>query len=271
MRLRDKRRLAQAAAFLACNMGFTAATQTGLVAPFMFCHGCPLASFACPIGALQHFLGAHTAPLFLTGFLALAFLVLGRAACGWLCPFGALQDLLARLAGISKARGPPSAPRLARLDRAARKAKFLVLLGTIAGSWALAGTTFCWFCPVGALFAGIPYKLTHMDTRLGLLFYAHLAVLALVLVIALLLPRAWCRYACPLGAIAGLFNRLSLIGIELDRDKCVGCGACLEACPMGLRSLDDIGTSVECILCGRCAEACPTGALRLSLLAGSRE
>ena len=274
MRLRSRRRLAQIAAFAACNVGFTAATETGLVVPFMYCHGCPLASFACPIGALQHFLGKHTAPLLVIGLLGLSFVVLGRGACGWLCPFGAIQDLLRALA---QGKGPPGArlggkpcreSALLSADRVARKAKFLVLAATAVSSFVLLGPTFCWFCPIGALFAGIPYKLTHPGTRLGLPLYVHLSILAAVLIAALLIPRAWCRYICPLGAIAGLFNRISIVRVELDEGRCTACGACLRACPMGLRSLSDVGKSAECLLCGRCVEACPSGALRMGVSLG---
>ena len=271
MRLRSKRLLAQVAAFAACNMGFVAATETGLVVPFMYCHGCPLASFACPIGALQHFLGKHMAPLFVVGLLGLAFLVLGRGACGWLCPFGALQDALMALA---RGKGPPSArllekPRLRsallRVDKIARSMKFIVLATTLISSFILLGSTFCWLCPIGALFAGIPYKLANPGAKLGLPFYIHLFILALVLISALFVPRAWCRYICPLGAISGSFNRISIVGVELDEERCIACGACLRACPMGLTALSDIGKSVECLLCGRCVEACPQGALRMRM------
>ena len=271
MRLRSKRLLAQVAAFAACNMGFMAATETGLVVPFMYCHGCPLASFACPIGALQHFLGEHAAPLLVMGLLGLAFLVLGRGACGWLCPFGALQDALRALA---RGKGPPSArPRgrlvqnavLLKADRIARNAKFFILATTVISAIAFSGPTFCWFCPIGALFAGIPYKLANPSARLGLPFYIHLFILALVLISALFIPRAWCRYICPLGAISGPFNRISIVRVELDEERCIACGACLRACPMGLTALSDIGRSVECLLCGRCVEACPQGALKMEI------
>ena len=253
-----KRGLTKLAAFTACNMGFSLALKTGLVVPFMYCHGCPLASFACPIGALQHFLSLKRMPFLVLGTLILAVRVLGRARCGWLCPFGALQDLL-------------SQPR--RANRTIRHGllhylKYLVILGLVIASLSLSGPSFCWICPVGALFAGIPYLIIHPDWKPGPAFYIHMVILGLVLLLALRVPRAWCRYFCPLGAISGLFNKVSLLGIEFSPDKCVNCGACVRACLMGLRTLREIGSSPECILCGRCVEACPTGALAFSLRAG---
>ena len=219
------------AAFAACNMGFTAALKTGLVVPFLYCHGCPFAAFACPFGALQHFIGRHEAPFLVLGLLGLAFLILGRWGCGWLCPFGAIQDLLTWLAGKEGRKAPSGWPKA---DKAARGAKLAVFLGSLAASYILAGTTFCWFCPAGALFAGIPYVLLLAQPRVGLPFYIHMLVLLAVLLVAVAVPRAWCRYLCPVGALAGLFNRVSLVRIELDEDRCVHCSACLTACPMGI-------------------------------------
>ena len=259
-----KRKIAQLAALAACNMGISLALKTGLTVPFMYCHGCPLAAFACPIGAIQNFLGMRKVPFLVLGILALAFLFLGRATCGWLCPFGALQDLLASLTVKRTGRRPlrHQGPGWTRY------LKFLILGATLATSYALAGPTFCWFCPIGALFAGIPYAIMYSAYGLGLAFYVHMAILALVLLAALKVPRFWCRYLCPLGAISGLFNKVSVATAQLDLPKCVECHMCLAECPMGLSSLDQIGSSVECILCGRCSEACPVGAVKLVLSTG---
>ena len=254
-----KRGLVKLMAFSACNMGFSLALKTGIVVPFMYCHGCPLASFACPIGALQHFLGLKRPPFLALGILTLAFLFLGRAPCGWACPFGALQDLLYR---------PRSPGETGGGHHRLRFLKYLVLAGLISASLYLSGPSFCWVCPIGALFAGIPFLITHPGWRPGPAFFLHIAILLLVLIWALRVPRAWCRFLCPLGAISGLFNKVSILSIELSPDKCVGCGACLKACPMGLRALGEIGSSPECILCGRCVGACPTGALAFSYRAG---
>ncbi len=262
-KLAHKRFLAQTGSLLACCAGFTAATKTGLVVPFMFCHGCPLASVACPIGALQHFTAVRRFPFLVLGTLGIAFLLLGRAACGWLCPFGAFQDLLAWASGRGT-RGRPADAAVPRLDAWARRGKAIVLASTLILAYLLASTTFCWLCPVGALFAAIPYRLAMPSARMGAFFYVHLVVLAAVAIWAMRTPRAWCRYLCPLGALAGQANRLSLARLELDETRCTGCLACLAACPMGIRSLEGLGGS-ECILCGRCVETCRTGALKLAV------
>jgi len=96
-------------------------------------------------------------------------------------------------------------------------------------------------------------------------FYIHMFTLALTVVLALLISRFWCRYLCPLGAIAGAFNKVSMVNISLDEKKCKKCFVCLEACGMGITKLKDIGGSTDCILCGRCVEACPEKALSFAI------
>jgi len=281
MRLGSKRRLAQVATLAVCHAGITALSRTGVVAPFMFCHGCPFASFACPIGALQHFAGHRIFPLLLLGSLGLIFLFFGRAPCGWLCPFGGFQDLLRRARGGS-GYGPPGG---GGAHGKARWTKYLILLLVPTSAYLVAGTTFCWLCPVGALFAGLyilvlrqppiyhwleenaPWavgKVLPPEVRLGLPFYLHMAILLIVVFLALVVPRFWCRYICPLGAIASLFNPLGFVRLELDEDKCSKCLLCLMHCPMGVGDLEDV-SGPECILCGRCVEVCPAGALRLRI------
>jgi ferredoxin-type protein NapH len=70
---------------------------------------------------------------------------------------------------------------------------------------------------------------------------------------------------CPMGAIAGVFNKVSILNIRLDEEKCIECSACIHACPMGLTETEDIGNSTDCILCGRCVEACPERALSFGI------
>ena len=253
MRLGDKRKLAQASAFVVSNLGFTRMLKTGLVCPFLYCHGCPFAFFGCPIGGIQHFITYGQFPFYIVGWLGIYAMLFGRAFCGWACPFGALHDLLGR----GKAR--------ARL-RGGRFwfTKYVVLFLTLTLSWIMVDTVFCKFCPSGSLFASIPYTVLTPNPVLGTYFRVHMMTLLLVVVLALVVSRFWCRYLCPLGAFYSVFNKFNLFTIRYEAEKCERCLVCLEVCPMGIDNVEAIGSSTNCILCGRCVEECPAEALSFS-------
>jgi ferredoxin-type protein NapH len=138
-------------------------------------------------------------------------------------------------------------------------------------AWITLDTFFCKVCPAGSLFAALPAPLFYPSLvgQLGPFFYVHLLTLLATIFVVFQASRFWCRYACPVAPI-GVFNRLSLFTVSLDPTNCTECLQCLDACPMGLRKLGDIGHSSDCILCGKCVEACPTDALALSLRKGRK-
>ena len=234
--------------------------------PVLNCYACPGALGACPIGALQTVLSgpARSFPFYVLGTLTLFGVVLGRVLCGFFCPFGLVQDLLARIP-VRKLRVPR------RADRPARLIKYLVLAALVILLPLLAAGSSPWFCqylcPAGTLEGGIPLLLKDSQLRslAGTLFHWKLALLLLILGSAALIPRSFCRYLCPLGAFYGLFHRFSLYRLAVDRDRCVDCGRCEAVCPMAVE-VPAHCDSPECIRCGGCVRACPAGALRAGFL-----
>lgn len=254
MKLKNKRRLTQIAALIASNLGFFPILKTGFVCPFLYCHGCPFATFGCPIGVIQNFIIYRQIPWFAIGSLGVYGMLFGRAFCGWACPFGALHDLLSHLRGGKSFRVKPL-----------WYMKFIVLFAVLGAAWYALDTVFCKLCPSGSLFGAIPFHMLNLGLQIGQPFYIHMFTLILTVVLALLISRFWCRYLCPLGAIAGAFNKVSIITISLDADKCKKCNACLDVCGMGIIKLEDIGNSTNCILCGRCVETCSENALSFKM------
>lgn len=233
--------------------------------PGLNCYSCPGALGACPIGSLQAILsgGRRNVSYYVTGMLLLFGAAFGRLICGFLCPFGFVQDLLYKIKSKKVV-----VPR--RLDRPLRKGKYVVLvllvilLPTLArGAYGVGTPWFCkYLCPAGTLEGGIPLLLRNPGLRdsVGLLFSWKLAILLAVLAGSVLIYRPFCKYLCPLGAIYGLFNRVSFYRMEVDASKCTRCGACTRACKMGVEVTRDINSS-ECIRCGACKAACPHGAV----------
>lgn len=251
LKLGRLRQLSQVVFLVLSNIGFEGFLKTGIVCPYLFCYGCPVASVACPIGTLQHFAIIRLIPFYLIGIVGSTGIFFGRAFCGWACPFGALHDLLARFRLLRKAKFPQFKP-----------GKYLMLTLVLALAILTSETLFCKVCPAGSLFAAIPGIIAYPWLRFGVYFYAHLATLAIILVFGLIVARFWCRYICPFGSV-GSFNVFSSLGILRDSSRCDNCGECLDSCPMGIKSIVDTSADSDCIRCGRCIEACKKHALRI--------
>ncbi|UCE43815.1 MAG: 4Fe-4S binding protein, partial [Candidatus Bathyarchaeota archaeon] len=174
----------------------------------------------------------------------------GRAFCGWACPFGAFQDILAV---FNKRK---------RKLKSFTYSKFAMLLIVMILAWITMDTFFCKLCPAGSLFAAIPAPFFYPSLRLGFFFYVHIATLILTILLVLIFSRFWCRYLCPVATI-GTFNKFSLLTVSVDPTRCTECLNCLDMCPMGIDKLSHIGSSSDCILCGKCVEACQTDALKM--------
>ncbi len=233
----------------------------GVCVPGLNCYSCPGAVGACPLGSLQSALvsSKYKLPYYVLGVLIIFGLLLGRVICGFLCPFGLLQELLFKI---------PS-PKLKKnaVTRRLSYLKYLILaVFAVIIPLTLAAPGFCKFiCPAGTLEGGIPLVAMNESLRamIGRLFSWKTLVLAAVIVGAVFVYRGFCRFICPLGAIYGFFNRVSLFGVKLDNSKCISCGKCVRECKMDVKQVGDH----ECINCGECMEKCPTKAIGFGLKA----
>jgi polyferredoxin len=229
--------------------------------PGLNCYSCPGALGACPIGSLQAVLGSsrYRFSYYIVGILVLFGFLFGRLICGFLCPFGLVQDLLYKIR-TPKCELPP------KIDRPLRLLKYAVLLALVVAlplfatnAFGTGSPAFCkWLCPAGTLGGGIPLVVANEQLRsaLGWLFTWKTAILAAILTASLFIYRPFCKYLCPLGAFYGLFSKLSLTRMQVDTTTCTRCGACQKQCHMQVDILHDVN-SPECIRCGACVEACP--------------
>ena len=234
--------------------------------PGMNCYSCPGALGACPIGAMQSLFDARRRKFAFSvvGYLAALGLLVGRFIRGWLCLFGLIQELLYKIP-LPKLKVPK------KLDRVLRYLKYAVLLILVfllpffwRSELGVGEPFFCkYLCPVGTLEGGVPLVLLQeqLKSAAGFLFRWKFALMTLVLLSSVYIHRPFCKYLCPLGAFYALFQKVSVLRLKLDKEKCVSCGKCEKTCPMGVAVTRD-PNSAECIRCGACVRACPAGALR---------
>ena len=231
--------------------------------PGLNCYSCPAASGSCPIGALQAAVGSpqYRFSYYIVGFLLLLGMLLGRAICGFLCPFGWLQELLHKI---------PTKKLSSQKLKPLRYLKYGILVVMVcmlpvlaANDVGIGDPFFCkYLCPQGVLEGAIPLSLVNPSIRaaLGKLFSWKLSILLTIIVLSVLFFRPFCKWLCPLGAFYALLNRMSLFRMQVDRDKCVSCGKCAKACKMDV-DVTKTPNHTECIRCGMCARACPTCAV----------
>lgn len=232
--------------------------------PGLNCYSCPGALASCPLGALQNALNQRNleVPFAVLGFFFIFGSLLGRFVCGWLCPFGLLQDLLHKIPLFRKRKQLPFHSKL-------KYGKYIVLivLVIIGSVFLFTGfakiPAFCkYLCPSGTFFGALPLLSANesLQTQAGGLFFWKLGVLIFIVLLSIKVYRPFCQYLCPLGAIYGWFNRFSLVQIRWEKNACISCMACQKACPVNLPP-EKISVSPECIKCGQCVKACPVECL----------
>lgn len=268
--LPTQRRLIQLYAALLYNAhlkGFiTGSIYTGktkaLCVPGFNCYSCPGAVGACPLGALQNALASSGSrmPTYVLGILMLFGLTLGRTICGFLCPFGLVQELLHKIPTPKVKKGRWT--RLLSWLKYVILAVFVLIIPLWYALQKYPVPAFCkYICPVGTAegAVGLLSNSVHADkfSMLGLLFTRKVVILILVVVVCVFIYRAFCRFLCPLGAIYGLFARVALVGVRVEKPSCTECGRCVSRCKMDIRHVGDH----ECIHCGECIEVCPAKAI----------
>lgn len=239
--------------------------------PGLNCYSCPGALGACPIGSLQAVMDSgkysYKISLYVFGFIGAVGVLCGRFVCGWLCPFGLIQDLLHKIPFSKKMKNLPGHTYLKYL-RYVFLIVFVILLPiTILDATGMGQPWFCeWICPSGTLLGGIPLVIANanMRTAIGFRFYWKVAILILCIVLSILSYRPFCKYVCPLGALYGLANPISLYRFKVNTDTCTQCGGCQNVCGMDIPTWKK-PNSTECIRCGKCLAACPTNSISTTL------
>jgi len=289
------RRIAQLLAFIFLSAIIFNVGTLSLLLPVLWTWGLPQNVAGDAFTATQLNFYDAVFPWFAFASFLIVGVLLGKSMCGWVCPFGFIQDL------VSFVKRKKSDLSL-RTHESMVYVKYFVLgialfisgtfsitkvMGVSGGYEKALGiftkAPFAALSPAETLFATLPRLIkdfrfaivenSAMDVLAGLatlpvLFWVQFAVMVIVIGFFAYVPRGWCRYFCPHGAIMAILNRFSFIGLRRDPVKCTksGCRLCVEACPMRVPILSlpwEKFSHPECIYCMKCADACKDKAIKL--------
>jgi NosR/NirI family nitrous oxide reductase transcriptional regulator len=240
-------------------LGWTAGVQLSIVNVINYVR----APFA---GLGIEFYLAEPLMLIIATYTLLSVVLIGRGVfCGWLCPFGALQELLAQL---SRALDVPQWHPSAVLEQRLRIGKYIAAITVL-----MLGVTA--IDPSGIATEVEPFKtaITAKFTRA----WPYVAYAGALLAIGLFSERAYCRFLCPLGGVLAMLDRLHLVNMLKRRPECGRpCHLCERSCPVGAIEKSGKIVTAECFQCLDCQveyyddQRCPPLVLAAKLQAGER-
>ena len=237
----------------------------GMCSPVLHCYACPLAAFACPIGVIAQLSAMHIFPFIAIGLLIIIGAAFGSLLCGWVCPFGFLQDLAAKV--------PTPRFELPKWTGYFRYVVLIIMVLAIPyffgeGHWLF----ICRLCPAGALEAAVPNMVSQIvaGQKISPPGAIKLTILGLFLVTIFFVNRPWCRLLCPLGGVFSLFNRVSAFFLRIDADKCNACKQCHKLCEYGIEP-DKTPNDTGCIRCLECTKCGPDAITPASIFEHAEE
>lgn len=194
----------------------------------------------------------HESSFILMGIVLLLAVLVGPAFCGWVCPFGSLQEWIGAVGRrLFGRRYNGFIPR--KVDRVLRFLRYGVLGWVVFMTARTGQLIFEAYDPYFALF----------NLWTGEVAITGLIALAVVILGSLFVERPFCKYACPFGAVLGLPNLVRLFPVRRNAETCIDCKACDRRCPMNIQvSTSRTVRDHQCISCLECTSehACPVPA-----------
>ncbi len=274
------RNIIQVLTFVLFIYGGYFAIDFGSKLPIFACPYNDTTAGACYLIPLQHQLSMPTQVLLggasiavISGILVFLFwfIFLNKAWCGYVCPFGTLQDWMTKLRkSIGIRYSSYSQNQFEKLSKIKYIFLFIVLVfpllmgvGLMGSEWSAA---FCKICPariITPMFSGdfsqwvidFSSKTAILLTSLGIFFAG------LFFVGSFIKKRFFCFF-CPMSALHYIFSKISIVQFRKDGSKCTRCGDCYTVCDMQIKDIADNVTDInilrdDCILCLKCVAACP--------------
>ena len=271
--------------------------------PILYPSTVPTAAFLGGFDVIQYRISHAIFPFITLGIFIVIAATLGRTFCGWICPFGLLQDLISYI-GYKKVTVSK------RAHNFLKQVKYMVLFLTILMVGIVGVLTaqnrgkefidalgyfayqpFTPFSPSETFFTVIPKIISYIASNPSQLrvildpmllinlievqepiLIFRIVFLGILLTLMFFIPRFWCRYLCPVGALMATFSsEHSLLTIKRNIVRCIECETCSKVCPMQipvLKVLKEKGKLMdsECIKCMDCIFACPENALSIAVV-----
>jgi len=220
-----------------------------------------------PLVAIGTILTTHTLywPLLWALATIILTIIFGRFFCSWVCPFGSLHHFVGFLGNRKK-----TAPQKIQLNkyRKAQCIKYLILIFFLfMAAFPSIGVTLQTglldpiplitrsFNLVLLPLADRPANLVSVTARFYEGAWLILTIFLTAVLLNLTIPRFYCRFICPLGALFGILGRFAIWRISQNRSECTNCKLCERACEGACQPSGNIRIS-ECVLCFNCRRDC---------------
>ncbi len=190
-------------------------------------------------------------------FVMLLMVVLvNKFICSWGCQLGTLQDLIFRINKDKNGKPVIAKVKIPFVMTNTIRIIFFLVFAVIALVWA-----FDIIEPVDLFKIFKPSALG----IIGIIFAA------IMLSLSLIIYRPWCHLLCPFGLVGWIAEKISIIKIKVNYEKCIACGACVKSCPSTAMEaiIKHKKTIPDCFSCASCIESCPVDAIEFK--AGKRQ
>lgn len=208
-------------------------------------------------------------------------ILLSKMWCGWICPFGTIQDWMTQLRKKMGVRETEFSWKTRDRLKPIKNILLALLVGmplliAYAGLHSDFALPFCQICPgkpILPLFVGQTrhFALNYTNTITLVFSFLSITIAAATIIGSFFKDRFFCLF-CPMLPLIQMSKKISLIRFEKNNSTCSGCGNCQRICPMDIRDVsmekqNQMVMTEDCQLCFKCVAACPEdGALNVKFL-----
>ncbi len=192
-------------------------------------------------------------------------IIFGRFFCSWVCPFGTIHHFV----GFLGKRNKTTAQKV-KLNkyRKAQSIKYYILVFFLAmAAFPSLVTTLQTglLDPIPLLTRSVnlvllpildkPFNITSVEGRFYEGAWLIFTIVSASILLNLVIPRFYCRFICPLGALFGVLGRFAFWRIGKNQSECSDCKLCEKNCEGGCEPAGNIKIA-ECVLCFNCRQNC---------------